>query len=338
MLGKAEKIPAQPQTEMNHVNASLPAVFIATAFRASAVLAIMSGALPLQADSFAVVPLLPTGITSGPRPPLLLDHGSRGNRNIERASERAAAAARAKAKDAELSSPTRFAFFCFGPVFGNASREIDPNFMPPPTDSRTAEALPEKTVHYTRVPANAPGKAMWVGSNGSRITYVAKSADAQLRNEPAAASVATTEQSSVEDLIAENRKELTKISWARAFRRYPELERQESPERAAFDQYLAENLSALRAEAAFDNPMWPELVASQFAEHRKWREAEQESWDRVRAKVRVFNDPNSTYTRRFMEFAAGLRADPEGAVIFTEPTWPEKALELHDQQLGVVPQ
>ena len=231
-------------------------------------------------------------------------------------------------------SQIKYAFFCFGPMFGNGSRGVDPNFMPPPTasDDVSRDVPAPARVRYTRLQSSTPGKAVWIGSDGSRISYTAGPSHRENRE-----SGAKSERPSVADLIAENRKEMAKISWERVYRRFPELERQDSSERVAFEAFLAEKQADPSEAAAFERPMWPEEISSAFMTEWNWRKAEAESWERICAKVRIFNDPESAYTRRFLSFAAGLRTDPEGMAIFNEPTWPEKALELHDQRFGPVP-
>jgi hypothetical protein len=268
-----------------------------------------------------------------------------------------------EAEGAAPDSSPRFAWFCFGPTFGNAAREIDPNYMPPPAatngSSETAQAEPVAPVRYTRIVAKLPDRATWVGWDGSEISYRVppgsgpKSGfasrpgfNARDRAEPATSAEPANPgpraeagpRPSVAELIAENRREMTRISWERAYRRFPQLEREDGPEREAFDAYLLKRYADPREAAAFDNPMWPEAAAAAFVAERDWTRAEAESWDRVRARVRIFNDPESAYTRRFMEFATGLRADPEGSELFARPDWPERALELHNERFGAVPE
>lgn len=327
----------------------MPAVFITSTFRAAGAAAALAAVLatPFHAHAQSdpggeAQPLLAAGIppgaypTSTPAPGAEVEAAvARSGRRVETPNARQPGEAKpVEAEAAAPYSPLQYAFFCFGPVFGNSSREIDPNFMPEPTasDPRGRSAPKIMPVRYTRVATNAAGKAVWVGTDGSQITYVARSAGSAYTPPTPEAS-----DSSIEAVISENRKELTKISWARAYRRYPELGRPESAERAAFEDYLVAKHTNPREAAKFENPMWPEAVATEFIEHWNWRRAEAESWERVRAKVRTFNDPESAYTRRFMEFTAGLRTEPEGSALFADPTWPEKALELHDQRLGPVP-
>lgn len=326
---------------MNQVNASTPAVFIATALKTTAVVAALFFSDRLHAESYAAAQFLPAGLSPGYLEPDHLsppDAKAPAVRAPELAGARPLAVAKPRAAAPGLYSSLKYAFFCFGPVFGNDSREVDPNFMPPPaaTDGASRGAAPAATVRYTRVPATSSDKTTWVGTDGSRISYLARSSEGGGRGEAGDASGAA-EQPNVANIIAENRKEMTKISWTRAYRRFPELGREGSPERSAFEAYLTEKQSDSSAAAAFESPMWPESVAAAFMSDWNWKKAEEESWERVRAKVRIFNDRESVYTRRFLTFAEGLRMDPEGAAIFKEPTWPEKALELHDQKLGAVP-
>lgn len=266
-----------------------------------------------------------------------------------------------KSVEADSGSSLRFAWFCFGPVFGNASREIDPNYMPPPaaTDGSSELAQAVAPVRYTRVVAKRPDRTTWVGWDGSEISYRVRPERAAAMNSPVhrrdsgsreqtgdaapAANntppgAADSRNLSVAELIAENRREMTRISWERAYRRFPQLEREGAPEREAFDAYLLKKYADPREASAFDNPMWPEAAAAAFVAERDWAGAEADSWDRVRAKVRILNDPGSAYTRRFMDFTANLRADPRHADLFARPDWPERVLELHNEHFGAVPE
>lgn len=309
-------------------------VFSPMALRAASVVAAAFVSTPLQAETYPEAPLLPIGISSfystpEPRlPPRLPLGGLRPARAVTEAKPRAAAP--------KKYSPIEYAFFCFGPIFGNDAREVNPNFMPPPTASvgPRHNAPAANPVQYTRIQSISSGKTTWVGSDGSQITYRTKLSPGDGKTGSPSAAEA---QASVEELIAENRREMIKLSWARAYRRFPQLEKQDSPEWAEFVAFLARKQSNPKEAAAFDSPTWPEEACAAFVADRNWKQAEAESWARVCSKVRVFNDPESTYTRRFFSFAEGLRTDPEVAAIFREPTWPEKALELHDQRLGAVP-
>lgn len=309
------------------------------AFRAATVAAAAFATSPIFAQAIVESHLLPIGITSiytvpEPRlpPRLPLDGGLRVGRSVVETKPEAAVP--------KKYSPIEYAFFCFGPIFGNDSRGVNPNFMPPPTASGARGNSPTSgAVQYTRLQSVASGKTTWVGSDGSQITYRGKNAPPRGAGAAGATPPSTVEaaQASVEELIAENRREMIKLSWTRAYRRFPELEKQDSPEWAEFVAYLARKQSNPREAAAFESPMWPEEVCAEFIADRNWKQAEAESWARICTKVRVFNDPDSTYTRRFLAFAEGLRTDPAVAAIFQEPTWPERALELHDQRLGAVP-
>lgn len=327
------------------MNASTPAVSIPAALlRTTAAVATAFTFSGLQADAY--VPAPPLTVTAsiapgsaGPAQRSPLDGGMRLGRNTESGAGRQAEAAKSKGSAAaDRYSPLKYAYFCFGPIFGNDSRGIDPNFMPSPaaTDGSSENRPAIVPVRYTRTPTTESEKTTWVGSDGSRVSYVSKLSG---RADRVAEVEASNEKPlSVEDLITENRKELTKISWTRAYRRFPELGKDDSPERTAFGAYLATKQANSQDASVFENPMWPELLSAEFMEAWNWKKAEEESWERVRANVRVFNNRDSAYTRRFLAFAEDLRADPEGAAIFKEPTWPEKALELHDQKLGAVPQ
>ena len=322
--------------EVNQVNASITTVFRAPALRVGIIVAAAFFPARLGADTYAIVRPLPTGAPpafSAPAPDQRapLDGGWQAGRDGELGDIRPEAE---PARQDEKKYPKRrYAFFCFGPAFGTSERGIDPNFMPPPsvTDVQTSSSL--STVRYTRAPSNGPGRATWVGNDGSTISYSVKNGGRGEADE----SLELAERRSVADLVAENRTEMTKISWNRAYKKYPELGVEDSPERAAFEVYLAERRAEPLDAPLFERPMWPEEVCAAFMAEWNWKKAEAESWDRVRAKIRIFNDPESIYTRRFMEFTQDLRAYPEGAAIFDDPTWPEKVLELHDQKLGPVP-
>lgn len=326
------------------MNASKSVVSVSTLLRASTVAAAALVSVPLHAEFYEGTPLLAAGISPSfsAQPPL--DVGLRIGRGPESpprpvAQPKPSGASAASSVAAGLSSSLKYAFFCFGPVFGNASREVDPNFMPLPTASDGSAQRPGAgaQVHYTRVPASSAEQATWVGSNGSRISYRGKLAHGEAPATPANNKPADAKSLSVEDIIAENRKELTNIAWTRTYRRFPELGRPGTPERQAFESYLLEKQSNTRDSSVFESPMWPEALSSEFMTTWNWKKTEEESWERVRAKVRAFNDPESPYARRFLAFMEVLRADPDDSAIFKDPTWPEKALELHDQKLGPVP-
>lgn len=243
----------------------------------------------------------------------------------------------AAAATAAAESAIQYVFYCFGPVFGNDGREVDPNYMPPPTVAYRAPVRPTvSSVRYTRVTENTSPETTWVGADGSRISYFSRQSASPHDAEPTAGNTSENPLT-VAEVIAENRRELTKISWARTYRRYPELEQPNSPERVAFDVFVSERQADTRETGQFENPMWPETLSSEFMTQWNWKKAEEESWDRVRTRVLAFNDVTNPYTRRFLEFTAGLRADPRDAAIFQHPTWPELALELHDERLGPVP-
>ena len=332
-----------PYPEVNQVNASKITLVGAPALRVGAVVAGALLAALFQADSYAVALPLPMGGASSysvPDPRPTVEGVTRAGREAEPVSTTRTGEeqkVRGEPRPGGRASGRQFAFFCFGPTFGNGSRGVDPNFMPAPSVSdnqQQASAAPSR-VHYTRTPTTTPGRMTWVGTDGSMISYSLKFPRSDNRS---LANSATSENLSVADLIAENRSEMTKISWNRAYRRFPELEAEDSPERAAFESYVAEKRADPSEASFFERPMWPEEVSSAFMAEWNWRKAEAESWDRVRAKVRIFNDPDSVYTRRFWSFTEELRTDPETAPIFDDSAWPEKALELHDQKLGPVPQ
>jgi hypothetical protein len=326
------------------VNASIITVFRAPALRVVAVVATMASlSTRLQADDYAVARPLPLGGAASysvpdPRPDL--EGVTRAGRGVEQASAGRVVEggkAREGSADGDRYPGRKYAFFCFGPTFGNASRGVDPNFMPPPsvTDNKPPAPTAASRVLYTRTPTSAAGKTTWVGTDGSMISYSLRSSRGDDRD---SANSLAADRLSVADLIAENRSEMTKISWSRAYRRFPELQAEDSPERAAFEAYLAERRGDPAEASFFERPMWPEELSSAFMTEWNWRKAESESWDRVRAKVRIFNDPDSIYTRRFWAFTENLRIDPETAALFEDSAWPEKALELHDQKIGPVPQ
>jgi len=319
------------------MNASLVIVLRASVVRAFAVVAAALGAASLRAESVGVSSPLPES-----SPPARTDIVERGWAEPGRpASPAGDGAPKASPEttpepgEGKAYSALQYAFFCFGPAFGNGSRGVDPNFIPPPTvTSAYNQSSATPRVRYTRVPTSTPGKAIWVGSDGSQISYSARLPRGDGRETGSGAGKAAA---SVGEIIAENRTEMAKISWARAHRRFPELAREDGAERVAFEAYLEERRTDPRSAPLFERPMWPEEVAAAFMSEWNWRKAEAESWERVRAKVRIFNDPESAYTRRFFEFTQGLRSYPEGSAIFEDPNWPEKALELHDQKLGPVP-
>lgn len=338
-----------PYPEVNHVNASKITLVGAPALRVGVVVAAALLAARLQADSYAAALPLPMGgassySVSDPRP--TVEGVTRAGREPEpvpasrveeEAKVRKDTKVRNEPRPVGRASGRQFAFFCFGPTFGNASRGVDPNFMPPPSvsDNQQQTSAAPARVLYTRTPATTPGKMTWVGTDGSMISYSLKFPRSDNRS---LANSATSENLSVADLIAENRSEMTKISWIRAYRRFPELEAEDSPERAAFESYVAERRADPGEASFFERPMWPEEISAAFMTEWNWRKAEAESWDRVRAKVRIFNDPDSVYTRRFWSFTEELRIDSQTAPIFDDSAWPEKALELHDRKLGPVPQ
>ncbi len=332
------------------MNASTIALFGAPALRVG-VLAM--GALlstRAHADSYAVALPLPMGGAASysvPDPRPTLEGVTRSGRESDAATaprvevegdpspaRREDSRPREGVREVGRAAGRKFAFFCFGPTFGNASRGVDPNFMPPPSvsDGQAQALATPARVHYTRKPSTAPGKTTWVGTDGSVISYsVRSSADDNLAGAP------DGDNMSVAELIAENRSEMTKISWKRAYRRFPELELEDSPERAAFEAYVAEKRSDPDEASLFQRPMWPEEISAAFITEWNWRKAEAESWDRVRAKVRILNDPESVYARRFWAFTEELRTNAETAAIFDDSSWPEKVLDLHDQKLGPVP-
>jgi hypothetical protein len=327
---------------VNQVNALKITPVGAPALRSVAVVAVVLFSTRLQADSYAVARPLPMGGAASysvpdPRPT------AEGVTRVGREGEPPPAVrggqgakSREEARDGGRAAGRKYAFFCFGPTFGNASRGVDPNFMPPPSvsDNQSQASAPTSRVLYTRTPATVPGRTTWVGTDGSMISYSLRSSRGDDRG---LADSSDGDRLSVADLIAENRSEMAKISWSRAYRRFPELEAEDSPERAAFEAYVAEKRADPAEAAFFERPMWPEEISSAFMTEWNWRKAEAESWDRVRAKVRIFDDPDSVYTRRFWAFTEELRTDPETASIFDDSDWPEKALELHDQKLGPVP-
>jgi hypothetical protein len=347
------------------MNASSPAAAVlASAFFANALLAVTF--TPTSPDLFAPEPLQVVG--AGPafsapanrapaapaRPqavaaPRGLQTGGAparpGVAANPRAGDPSGAARAAVANPPPQGSPhadLRYVFYCFGPVFGNDGREVDPNYMPQPTVAYQPTQRPTFTpVQYTRVSEGPADVTTWVGADGSRISYQPRNPGPRDRDGSVQRARETATQGdnrpSVAEIIAENRRELTRISWERAYRRYPDLERSDSPERVAFDAYLAERRAEARDSGLFENPLWPERVSSEFMTSWNWRKTEEESWERVRTRVRVFNDVENPYTRRFLEFTSGLRANPQDALIFRQPTWPERALELHDERLGPVP-
>ncbi len=312
--------------------------------------------VPLRLDVFEEAPLQVVGGAPGfaVQPPrLTVTSPGLEARGAAAAAERgapSAGGARAEAAPGEgetqerpevsqTESVIQYVFYCFGPVFGNDGRSVDPNFIPPPTAHDGSDNRPTITpVVYTRVEEASADMPVttWVGEDGSRITYQPRSHRTEQAPTAnlAAALVPQEERPDLEQILEENRREFTNESWARAFERYPELQRENSPERAAFEPYLARRRAEARGAELSDNPMWREMVASEFMESWRWRQAEADSWDRVRARMPFLNDGQHPNTRRFLEFTAGLRRNSEDARIFQQPTWPERALELHNQRMG----
>jgi hypothetical protein len=253
-----------------------------------------------------------------------------------RPSADAVAEARPPVVTADAQSAIQYVFYCFGPVFGNDGRSVDPNFIPPPTAHDGSSNRPTITpVIYRRVDEQASPVTTWLGEDGSSISYRPRNST-ESQAAPANAN-REVERPSVEEIIAENRRELAKLSWTRAFQRYPELERDGSPEREAFEPYLARRRAESRDIDLAENPMWPEMIVSEFMESWRWRQAESDSWERARARAPFLNDGQHPETRRFLEFTAGLRANSDDARIFQQPTWPERALDLQRERAGAPP-
>lgn len=227
--------------------------------------------------------------------------------------------------------------YCFGPLFGNNEREPDPNYMPPPVATPTAggNGAPAVPAIYTRVSQSESGLTTWVAENGSEIRYLTRTWAGE--NRAQGEGRRTEDGGGANALIAENRQELTKLSWERVRRRFPEIAKDDGAERQAFEAFVLERQADPRTAEMFAMPIWPESVAAAYVAAREWATAESASWARVRSQVGVFNDPESAYTRRFIQFTEALRADPQSATIFQSPDWPEKVLELHNQRLGPVP-
>ncbi len=227
--------------------------------------------------------------------------------------------------------------YCFGPLFGNNEREPDPNYMPLPVATLPAgeQAATIVQARYTRVSESDSGLTTWAGNNGSEIRYLTRTWSGD--NRAAAARGAAARRQDGEELIKENREELTRLSWDRVRKLHPNLVEERGAGREAFEAFVLERRATPRAAEVFAKPNWPELLAASFVSERDRAAAEEASWGRVRAKVRVFNDPENFYTRRFIDFTESLRSNPESSGIFREATWPEKVLELHDERLGPVP-
>lgn len=327
------------------MNASLTAAcFLAPALLANSLAATTFVANPSQTESFPAEPIRVVGAGPGFSPQKSRAEPAAERRQAavasqaQRAAARPAAEARTTAAANQLESSLRYVFYCFGPVFGNDGREVDPNYMPAPTTEYRHLRRPTVTpVRYTRLPSEPAEVTTWVGADGSRISYHSRNSGPPERAAQDAAVNENTSQS-VAEIIAENRRELTKISWARTYRRYPELEQPDGSARMAFEAYVAGRRAGGGEADLFENPMWPETLSSEFMTDWNWRKAEAESWERVRSRVGAFEDVENPYTRRFLEFTAGLRGNPRDATIFQRPTWPERALELHDERLGPVPQ
>lgn len=256
------------------------------------------------------------------------------DRPEESAAPRLASAPRLK-KTARSENAAVPLAFCFGPLFGNSAREVNPNYMPEPVASGGAgvkAALAARRAHYTRVAPGESGMTTWVGNDGSRIAYLSPNSRGA---DQGWVEVEERERAprSVGEVIAENRRAMTEISWGRVLRRFPELARLASAERTEFELYLRTKRADPATAPVFESLLWPETLAVAFMAERDWKRVEAESWERVRERARDFEDPESAGARRFFEFTEGLRVDPGSAVIFEEPTWPEKVWELHDRRI-----
>lgn len=204
-------------------------------------------------------------------------------REIKATSSAPAKATEPAARRPEATTRTRAATrhappvtYCFGPLFGNNEREPDPNYLPPPVASGAAGragAAKVETAYYTRAPAGESGLTRWVGRNGSEIRYLSRSWLGENRpRADGAKNQAGTARATVDEVIAENRRELVGLSWARAHRRHPELD---GAEREAFEAYLLARRATPSDAEVFASPTWPETLAADYLAERARRRAEE---------------------------------------------------------------
>jgi len=61
------------------------------------------------------------------------------------------------------------------------------------------------------------------------------------------------------------------------------------------------------------------------------------SWERVFLAHSTIRDVNSHYRKHFQSFIEELHRDGQHTTLFSQPNWPERAMELRNQKYGPIP-